>query len=85
MGDKTMSASDIGTREEHLLWCKNRALELVDAGDVQGAFASFVSDVSKHSETADIKNVIGDLGLPLMMTGLLSQPHQMREHINGYK
>lgn len=35
------------TREEHLNWCKARALEILDSGDVQGAFASMTSDLGK--------------------------------------
>lgn len=36
------------TRAEHLTWCKQQALEYVDRGDVQGAFASMTSDLNKH-------------------------------------
>ena len=31
-------------RQEHLDWCKKRALEYCDKGDVQDAFASMASD-----------------------------------------
>lgn len=37
---------------QHMKWCKDRALAFLDAGDCQGAFASFASDVMKHPETA---------------------------------
>lgn len=33
------------TREEHLKWCKQRATEIVDRGDIQGAFAAMMSDL----------------------------------------
>lgn len=39
------------TREEHLAWCKARALEYLDAGDVANAIASMMSDMTKHQET----------------------------------
>lgn len=39
-------------RAEHLAWCKQRALEYLDAGDVQNAVASMMSDMRKHSETS---------------------------------
>ena len=31
-------------RQEHLDWCKKRALEYVDAGDLSGGMASMMSD-----------------------------------------
>jgi hypothetical protein len=39
------------TREEHLCWCKQRALVYVDRGDLTNALASMASDVRKHPET----------------------------------
>jgi hypothetical protein len=39
------------TRDEHLSWCKERALEYLDAGDLENAVASMSSDLSKHPET----------------------------------
>lgn len=35
------------TREEHLAWCKQRALEILDQGDLAGACASMLSNVGK--------------------------------------
>ena len=72
------------TRQEHLDWCKMRALEYVDAGDCQQAFVSFASDISKHPETESISTLIARLGMPLLIAGLLETPQQMRDHINGY-
>lgn len=43
-------------RAEHLAWCKQRALEYLDAGDLQNAVASMGSDLSKHPETAGRHN-----------------------------
>lgn len=40
----------IKTRQEHLDWCKERALECLP-DDLPGAFASMISDLSKHEET----------------------------------
>lgn len=36
------------TREEHLAWAKQRALECVDRGDLANAVASMASDLNKH-------------------------------------
>jgi len=46
------------TREEHLKWCKNRALEYID-DDHAGALASFISDMNKHEETQKQMDVCG--------------------------
>lgn len=39
------------TRDEHLAWCKQRALEYLDEGDLGNAVASMASDLTKHPET----------------------------------
>lgn len=39
------------TRDEHLAWCKRRALEYFAAGDVQQAVASMTSDLKAHADT----------------------------------
>ncbi len=42
---------DALTRDEHLAWCKRRALEYVDAGDLAHAVASMASDLKTHPDT----------------------------------
>ncbi len=39
------------TRSEHLQWCKDRALEYVNNGDLTTAYASMASNLNKHKET----------------------------------
>lgn len=39
------------SRQEHLDWCKQRALEYVEANSPVQAFASMASDLRKHPET----------------------------------
>lgn len=39
------------TRAEHLEWCKERALQYVDAGDYDQAVTSMLSDLIQHDET----------------------------------
>ncbi len=70
-------------REEHLEWCKQTALEYVNAGDLTNAFASFQSDMGKHPET--IKHSALELGTMLLVGGQLSTEKQMRNWINGFK
>lgn len=70
------------TRSEHLAWCKQRALEYVEAGDLQSAMASMSSDLNKHPETSNHDGTT--LGLMLMISGHLSTQDEMRRHIEGF-
>lgn len=51
------------TREEHLAWCKKRALEYLNQGDVVNAITSMLSDLSKHPETQGVGEKMSMLGL----------------------
>jgi sulfite exporter TauE/SafE len=73
--------SSTDTRAEHLAWCKARALEYVDAGDLNGAIGSLASDLNKHPETEGHAAI--QLGAMLMFAGRLNTPKQMRDHIEG--
>ena len=66
----------------HLAWCKERALEYVDQGDLTNAFASMVSDMSKDPSTAN--NAGLHVGVLLMVNGHLDTPHKMRDWITGF-
>lgn len=70
------------TRSEHLEWCKRRALQYCDAGDVEQAFASMASDLGKHPGTQ------GHIGIPLgyirLRNGFLSTADAMRRFIEGF-
>jgi hypothetical protein len=70
------------TREEHLTWCKQRALEYVDRGNAVDAYASMASDMAEHAETKGHPAI--NLGMMLMMSGHLESPDKMREFINGF-
>lgn len=50
-------------REEHLEWCKKRALEYLDQGDVRNAICSMMSDMRSHPETEGMNQAILALGL----------------------
>jgi hypothetical protein len=69
------------TREEHLAWCKKRALKYCDIGDYDQAFASMASDLSKHPETE--KHIGIELGMMLLMAGHL-KGHECRNWITGF-
>ena len=69
-------------RAQHLAWCKQRALEYVDAGDLNQAFASMCSDLSKHPETEGHPAMV--FGMSSLSNGGLSTEGQMRRFINGF-
>jgi len=69
-------------RQEHLDWCKKRALEYVDDGDLSNALASMLSDVRKHPETESHAGI--SLGIAMSMGGQLSSPDKMRKFIEGF-
>lgn len=53
-------------RADHLAWCKVRALEYLDAGNLADAVASMGSDLSKHPETK-CPDVLMSLGMMLII------------------
>ena len=69
-------------RTEHLNWCKQRANDYVEQNDLNNAFASFQSDMTKHPETAN--HLALEMGTILLLEGHLSTQHQMREWIKGF-
>lgn len=70
------------TREEHLAWCKQRALEYCEAGDLRQAFASMTSDMRKHPDTSSHPAI--ELGFQMMLMGQLDSQEQMRKFILGF-
>ena len=70
------------TRQEHLDWCKQRAIEYVVIGDMENAFASMMSDIRKHKETSNHPAI--HLGMMMMMSGALRNAEDMRKFINGF-
>lgn len=70
------------TRQEHLDWSKERALEYLADGNVHGAFNSIASDLGKHPETRGHDAI--KLGFMLLEQGHLDQPIKMRDFIEGF-
>jgi len=54
------------TREEHLEWCKERALEYADRGELADAVASMGSDLDKHPDTRGGPGHIALLNLAML-------------------
>ena len=70
------------TRQEHLAWCKERALVYVNLGDIEQAFASMASDLGKHPETANHSGI--QLGAMMLFAGRLTTAQDMRKFIEGF-
>lgn len=70
------------TREEHLKWAKERALEYVEVGDFQEAFASMASDLTKHPELADHPGI--KLGMIELLMGNLKTREEITRWITGF-
>lgn len=66
------------TRAEHMAWCKQRALEELDASGTTAALASFCSDVCKHPETQDLAQFAVLLGAEARDVA------EMRRFIEGF-
>ena len=67
-------------REQHLAWAKQRALTYLDAGQLQNAVASLLSDLRKHSETATSAGAWLMIGIEEIKRG----PEAVRRWIEGF-
>lgn len=67
------------TRDEHMAWCKRRALEYLPHSPQQ-AVTSMLSDLGKHPETKGAAEVMGIIGL-MTATG---SPAEARRFIDGF-
>lgn len=70
------------TRSKHLQWCKDRAGEYLDRNDIPQAWASFASDMGKHSETRGHGAL--ELGRMHCLGGLWKNPEDCRRFIDGF-
>lgn len=61
---------------EHMRCAKQKALALLEDGDVSGAYASIVSDLRGHPAI--------ELGVLSMVGGPLGDPLKMKEYIEGF-
>lgn len=68
------------TREEHIAWCKKRALEYLDRNDLVNACSSMSSDLGKNPETK-CDPLLAMLG---MMAVRDNDPAALRRWIEGF-
>jgi hypothetical protein len=72
------------TQDEHLEWCKKRALEYLDAGDIPNAFTSMLSDVRKHPQLENHPGLMIGAGF-MLIPGWISNPVEVRRWIVGFR
>lgn len=73
---------EMKTREEHLAWCKQRAMEYAMRGDLDSAVASMGSDLNKHPETKENSPTLVILGMMLVMN---HDADGVRRWIEGFR
>lgn len=69
-------------RQEHLQWCKDRAIEILNSGNIHEAYSSFLSDMNKHPDTKG--HAALELGMLLMFSGKLDTYIEMKKFIEGF-
>jgi hypothetical protein len=73
------------TREEHLQWCKDRAMAYVESGDLVQAVASMMSDLTKHPETnKSATGILSNLGLLAATQAQNGDRHGVERYIKGF-
>jgi hypothetical protein len=73
------------TRAEHLAWCKRRALEYVDRGDLEKALNSMLSDLGKwEGGEMYTPNAIAQLSMAGIMACTARRANEMRRWIEGF-
>jgi len=70
------------TRAEHLEWCKKRALEYIQGGDIEQGIISMMSDIRKHPETDS--QALASLCMMMLVSGKLKTQHEAEKFINGF-
>jgi hypothetical protein len=72
-------------REEHLEWCKQRAREYLDRGELADAVASMGSDMDKHPETRMAGEKMGMLMYVAMIRITAGAARGVREWVEGFR
>ena len=71
------------TRQEHLEWCKKRAREYLDQGDVVNGITSMLSDMNKHKETRlDDGSALSSLGMLYVINNDIAGARRFIEGFN---
>lgn len=75
------------TREEHMKWCKERALRELDFYEdvqeaVRNSIVSISSDLRKHPETRNHSGI--ELGIRMLFGGFINSKDEARKFIEGF-
>ena len=70
------------TRAKHLQWCKDRAMEYVNRGQLTEAVTSMMSDITKHPETNS--PALAMLGLMAAMDAQAGNRDSVVRYITGF-
>lgn len=70
------------TYDEHLAWCKQRALQYLDEHNVRDAICSMMSDLNKHEETKKQSQSILALGI---LIATQNDEIEARRWIEGFR
>ena len=74
------------TREEHLTWCKQRALEYLNRGQLVDAVTSMMSDLDKHEETKQKPgSALSMLGVFTALEANKGNRESVRRYIEGFR
>ena len=73
------------TRSEHVQWCKDRAMEYVNEGDLLQAVTSMMSDMGKHPETKEsATGALAALGMLAMQQAQSGDREGVVRYITGF-
>jgi hypothetical protein len=73
------------TREEHLEWCKERAREYLNEGDLANAVASMGSDMDQHPETRMAGEKMGMLMYVALIRITEGDVQGVRDWVEGFR
>ena len=68
------------TRDEHVAWCKQRAREYLDRGDIKNAITSMLSDMGKREDTK-VNHMLALLGMKVIVD---HDPAEAKRFIEGF-
>ena len=73
-------------RQEHLAWCKDRALAYVNKGDLSSAVTSMVSDLTKHELTKSLAEspAMSMISIFAARDAMLGNVEAVRRFITGF-
>ena len=74
----------MSTRQEHLDFCKQRAMEYVERNDLLNAVTSMMSDLTKHPETKSVGDALSGLGLLAAMQAQQGDRDAVIRYIKGF-